>query len=60
MKLDFVITPEGDIQAPRGSAVTLNEPALFECIAKSTKDITFPQPEEGAPITVSVPISFAP
>jgi hypothetical protein len=60
MKLDFNITLEGDIQAPRGSAVTLNEPTLFECIAKSTKDITFPRPEASAPITVSVPISFAP
>lgn len=60
MKLDFTITLQGEIQAPRGSALTLNEPALFECIAKSTKDITFPQPEAGAPITVSVPISFAP
>ncbi|HEX2873762.1 MAG TPA: AgmX/PglI C-terminal domain-containing protein [Polyangiaceae bacterium] len=60
MKLDFVITPAGEIQAPRASAVTLNEPTLFECIAKSTKDVTFPQPEANAPITVSVPISFAP
>ena len=59
MKLDFTITPAGEIQAPVGSAVTLNEPALFDCIAKSTKDITFPQPEAGAPVTVSVPISFA-
>jgi hypothetical protein len=60
MTFDFVITLKGDIQAPRASAVTLNEPVLFDCIAKSTKDIAFPQPEAGAPITVSVPISFAP
>jgi hypothetical protein len=60
MKLDFVINPGGDIQAPRGSALTLDEPTLFACIAKSTKDVTFPQPEAGAPVTVSVPISFAP
>ncbi len=60
MRLDFVITPQGDIQAPRSSAVTLNDPALFDCIAKSTQDITFPQPEANAPITVSVPISFSP
>lgn len=60
MQLDFTITPKGEIQAPRGSALTLNEPALFECIAKSTKDVTFPEPAGGAPVTVSVPISFAP
>ena len=60
LQLDFVITPKGDVASPRASAVTLNDPALLDCITKSTKDITFPQPEAGAPITVSVPISFAP
>jgi hypothetical protein len=60
MQFDFTITLKGDIKDPRGSALTLNEPALFECIAKSTKDTTFPEPEGGVPATVSVPISFAP
>lgn len=60
LQFDFTITPDGDVVSPRTAALTLNDPALFDCIAKSTKDITFPQPEAGAPITVSVPISFAP
>lgn len=59
LRFDFTITLEGDLSAPRATALTLNEPALFACIAKATKDITFPQPE-GAPIKVSVPISLAP
>lgn len=58
MQLDFIITLAGDIQAPHASAVTLNDTAMFDCVVRSLKDVTFPQPE--APVTVSVPLSFAP
>jgi hypothetical protein len=60
MQLDFIITGAGNIQAPRASAVTLNDTAMFDCVVRSLKDITFPQPEAGAAITVSVPLNFAP
>lgn len=58
MQLDFVITVQGNVQAPRASAVTLKDAAMFECVVRSLKDVTFPQPE--APMTVSVPLNFAP
>lgn len=60
-RIDFLITPEGDIASPRISALTLNDASLFTCITNAlTTDIVFPQPEAGAPVTVSTVILFAP
>ena len=59
VSMRFVIGAEGSVSSVANAGSDLPDPTVIACVAKSFKNLSFPQPDSGV-VTVVFPIRFSP